>query len=237
MGKSVKMFLFMVKQITKEAMMLLLLLAPFMAGALFRFGIPMLECELCDYFGFSQCLVPYYDIFDWLLAILIGMLFAFVGGLVSLGEIDDRLAVYYSVTPGGRLGYLLSRIVYPAILSGVVAIVLIPVFSIGNLSVFSLILMVVSTVLSGIVTALLVVAISSNKVEGMAVGKLSGGFGATLFLPLIIKGKITCVFWIFPMYWIGRFQFMERNFLYLFFAVALFLAWIIGLYTVFTKKI
>lgn len=237
MANSIKMFGFMVRQITKEAMMILLLIAPFLAGSLFKFGIPMAEKYICSYFGFTECISPYYDLFDWLLAILIGMLFAFVGGLVSLGEIDDKLTMYYSVIPGGKLGYILSRIVYPAVLSGAAALLLIPVFSIGNLHLFNLFVMVISTVLSGIVTALLVIAISSNKVEGMAVGKLAGGFGAVLFIPLIVKGHVGYIFSPFPMYWIGKFTFEVKNGWYLVAALILFVIWIVGLYKMFVKKI
>lgn len=237
MAKSIKMFGFMVRQITKEAMMILLLIAPFLAGALFKFGIPTAEKYICSYFGFAQCISPYYNLFDWLLAILIGMLFAFVGGLVSLGEIDDKITMYYSVTPGGKLGYILSRIVYPAVLSGAVALVLIPIFSIGDLHLLYLFIMVISTVLSGIVTALLVIAISSNKVEGMAVGKLAGGFGAIFFIPLIIKGNMGYIFSAFPMYWIGKFTFEFQKAWYLWMAFLLFVIWIAGLYRLFAKKI
>ena len=237
MANSIKMFGFMVRQITKEAMMILLLIAPFLAGSLFKFGIPMAEKYICSYFGFTECISPYYDLFDWLLAILIGMLFAFVGGLVSLGEIDDKLTMCYSVTPGGKLGYILSRIVYPAVLSGVAALLLIPVFSIGNLRLLNLFVMVISAVLSGIVTALLVIAISSNKVEGMAVGKLAGGFGAVFFIPLIVKGYVGYIFSPFPMYWIGKFTFEVSNRWYLVAALILFAIWIVGLYKMFAKKI
>ena len=237
MANSIKMFGFMVRQITKEAMMILLLIAPFLAGSLFKFGIPMAEKYICSYFGFTECISPYYDLFDWLLAILIGMLFAFVGGLVSLGAIDDKVTMYYSVTPGGKLGYILSRIVYPAVLSGVAALLLIPVFSIGNLRLLNLFVMVISAVLSGIVTALLVIAISSNKVEGMAVGKLAGGFGAVFFIPLIVKGYVGYIFSPFPMYWIGKFTFEVSNSWYLVAALILFAIWIVGLYKMFAKKI
>lgn len=237
MANSIKMFGFMVRQITKEAMMILLLIAPFLAGSLFKFGIPMIEKYVCSYFGFTKCISPYYDLFDWLLAILIGMLFAFVGGLVSLGEIDDKITMYYSVTPGGKLGYILSRIVYPAVLSGAAALLLVPLFSIGDLHLLNLFVMVISTVLSGIVTALLVIAISSNKVEGMAVGKLAGGFGAVLFIPLIVKGYVGYIFSPFPMYWIGKFTFEVQNGWYLVAALILFVIWIMGLYKIFVKKL
>ena len=80
-----KMFVYMVKQITQEMMMILLAIAPVLAGLFFRIGIPLLENTVLLHYGLEKILVPYYEIFSWLLAMLTGMLFEFVGGLVVLG--------------------------------------------------------------------------------------------------------------------------------------------------------
>ena len=163
-----KMFLYMVKQITQEMMMIMLAIAPVLAGLFFRIGIPFLEEHILRHYGLEQIIIPYYEIFSWLLSMLTGMLFAFVGGLVVLGEIDDNVAKYIMITPAGIRGYLCSRIIIPAIISAVVAVM------------------------------------SSNKVEGMAIGKISGLFGVMYFVPLLVTGTIRYVFCLFPMFWIGE---------------------------------
>ena len=199
-----KMFIYMVKQITQEMMMLMLCIAPVLVGVFFRIGIPFLENTVLKHYGFERMMIPYYEIFSWLLAMLTGMLFAFAGGLVVLGEIDDNVAKYIMITPVGMRGYLSSRIIIPALISGVFTFVLVPFFSLVHIGIARLIVMVISTMLSGIVTTLLVVAISSNKVEGMAVGKLSGLFGMVLFVPYVVTGTIKYVCCVFPMFWIGE---------------------------------
>ena len=199
-----KMFIYMVKQITQEMMMLMLCIAPVLVGVFFRIGIPFLENTVLKHYGFERMMIPYYEIFSWLLAMLTGMLFAFAGGLVVLGEIDDNVAKYIMITPVGMRGYLSSRIIIPALISGVFTFVLVPFFSLVHSGIARLIVMVISTMLSGIVTTLLVVAISSNKVEGMAVGKLSGLFGMVLFVPYVVTGTIKYVCCVFPMFWIGE---------------------------------
>ncbi len=231
-----KMFFNMVKQITQEMMMLLLVIAPFLAGAFFKLGIPFLEKTLLSRYGLENFLVPYYEIFSWLLAMLTGMLFAFVGGLVVLGEIDDNITKYLMVTPAGMIGYLSSRIVIPAVISGIVALFCVPVFSLIELSFPKIIVMVVSTMLSGIVTAMLVVAISSNKVEGMAVGKLSGLFGMTFFVPILVKGMVKYVFFLFPMFWVGQWS-ISGSFYALIIAVAESLAWIYLMFVLFRRRL
>ena len=199
-----RMFIYMVKQITQEMMMLMLCIAPVLVGVFFRIGIPFLENTVLKHYGFERMMIPYYEIFSWLLAMLTGMLFAFAGGLVVLGEIDDNVAKYIMITPVGMRGYLSSRIIIPALIYGVFTFVLVPFFSLVHIGIARLIVMVISTMLSGIVTTLLVVAISSNKVEGMAVGKLSGLFGMVLFVPYVVTGTIKYVCCVFPMFWIGE---------------------------------
>ena len=199
-----KMFLYMVKQITQEKMMIMLAIAPVLAGLFFRIGIPFLEEHILRHYGLEQIIIPYYEIFSWLLSMLTGMLFAFVGGLVVLGEIDDNVAKYIMITPAGIRGYLCSRIIIPAIISAVVALICVPIFSLVDIGFVKLIIMVLTTMLSGIITTLLVVAMSSNKVEGMAIGKISGLFGVMYFVPLLVTGTIRYVFCLFPMFWIGE---------------------------------
>lgn len=226
----------MIKQIASETMLLLLVIAPILAGLAFKLGIPLLETKLLSRLGYGEVLMPYYGYFNWLVALLTGMLFAFVGALVILGEIDDGVTKYISVTSAGANGYLVARIFLPAIGSGIFAGIVIPVFSLIRIELVALTLMIVSTVLSGIVTSLLVVAISSNKVEGMAIGKLSGGFGMILFVPLVLKGPVQYVFSLFPMFWIGQYL-QRKNWLALPLAFLLFLGWIYFLMRRFRRKI
>ena len=230
-----KMFVYMVKQITQEMMMILLAIAPVLAGLFFRIGIPLLENTVFIHYGLERILVPYYEIFSWLLAMLTGMLFAFVGGLVGLGEIDDNVAKYIMVTPAGIRGYLSSRILIPAFISGLVALICVPVFSLVRIGVAKLMVMVISTLLSGIVTAMLVVTISSNKVEGMAVGKLAGLFGMVFFVPAVVTGMIKYAFCLFPMFWIGEWS-ISGKWVYLILAFVEYGIWSVVLVFKFRRK-
>lgn len=230
-----KMFIYMVKQITREMMMIMLVIAPVLVGVFFRIGIPLLENNVLIHYGLEKIIVPYYEIFSWLLAMVTGMLFAFVGGLVVLGEIDENVAKYIIVTPVGMSGYLSSRIIIPAFISGAVTLICVPAFSLVYIAPAKLIVMVISTMLSGIVTAMLVVAISSNKVEGMAVGKLSGLFGATFFVPMAVTGRIKYAFCLFPMFWIGEWS-LSGGWEKLVIALIEFIIWIYILFGRFQKK-
>lgn len=231
-----KMFGYMVKQITREMMMLMLVVAPTLMGVVFKFGIPLFERMVLSRYGMQEILVPYYEMISWLFAMVIGILFAFVGGLVVLGEIDEHVTRYIVITPVGVSGYLFSRILLPALFSMIISIVFIPLFSLCRIDVTTLAVMVIYNSLSGIVTALLVVSISSNKVEGMAIGKLSGLFGAAFFIPLLIKGNVKYVFCLLPMYHIGNW-YEKGGMVNLVVSAVLFVGWIYVLYVRFRKKL
>ena len=48
-----RMFIYMVKQITQEMMMLMLAIAPVLVGVFFRLGIPFLENTVLKNYGFE----------------------------------------------------------------------------------------------------------------------------------------------------------------------------------------
>ncbi len=235
MTATCKMFKYMVKEISRDYMMLMLIVTPFLVGVLFKFGVPLLETKVLATFGYGDVIKSYYGLFSWLLALLTGMMFAFVGALVVLGEIDDGIARYILITPPGEKGYLFSRIVIPALISGAMSAFFVVLFALTRLSLSEILVMVVSTTLCGIVIAFLVVAISSNKVEGMAVGKISGLFGITFFMPLLIKGAVKYLFYVFPMYHVGVWS-LGGSLYSLAAAAVLFIIWTFALYKLFRMK-
>ena len=195
----------MMQQISRDMMLLLLCIAPILAGTFFRFGIPAIEQILCEYFHQSRIIVPYYFLCDWLLALLPGIMFAFVGGLVTLGEIDDKIAGYMALTPAGSKGYLLGRLGIPALFSVAFSYGVVTIFGLSQMQMVNQLILCITSSLQGILTAMLVVGISSNKVEGMAVGKLAGLICIGMFVPILFHTPMQYAAGILPSFWIGRF--------------------------------
>lgn len=233
--KSLIMFRQMINQISRDMMMALLCITPILAGLALHYGIPLIEQLLCSYFGRDSIIEPYYFVFDWLLALLPGMMFAFTGSLVILGEIDDKIAGYMAVTPAGNSGYLFSRLGYPAIIAVVFDYILLNIFSLSNLSTRALLILCISSSLMGIITALVVIVASTNKVEGMAIGKLSGLISVGMFVPLLFSTPIQYVTAFLPSFWIGKFL-LEGNLWYLILFLILFIIWLYILIRKYKKK-
>ena len=233
--KTLIMFHQMLQQISRDMMMFLLCLTPVLACLAVHYGIPVMEQLLCDYFDKEVLLAPYYFVFDWLLSVLPGMMFAFTGGLVTLGEIDDKIAGYMAVTPAGSQGYLFSRLGYPAILAAVFDFVLLRLFSLSELSLPALLILCISASLMGIITALLVIAVSTNKVEGMAIGKLSGLISIGMFVPVLFHTPLQYAAGFLPSFWIGKYL-LEGNVCFLWAFLVLFFLWFYVLFKKYERK-
>jgi len=100
-----------------------------------------------------------------------------------------------------------------------------PVFKLTSLSFVEIISLTIGGTLQGIIISLLIVTLSSNKLEGMAVTKLSTLmiFGAVI--PFFIKHNIQYVLFLLPAFWIGK-AISENTPFYVLLAFALSAIWI-----------
>ena len=161
-------------EIWNDAMLAVMLVAPLLMGLVFRFGMPTLESFLCNKFGTAQILTPYYLLMDLLLAFMTPLMFLFAGMMVMLGDIDSGIAKAMAVTPLGKSGYLASRLGIPFVLSYFYGVAVLATFNLTGLSFFVNLLCTLAGSLNSIAVALMVTSTARNKVEGMALAKLSG---------------------------------------------------------------
>ena len=229
-------FFQMLAYMRRDMMLFVASLVPILAGLLFRFGIPLLEVALTDWFHISAIISPYYALIDILFAMLSPAMFCFISAMVSLEEADEKTAVYLFVTPLGRNGYLAARFCVPAVVAFLVTIVLIPIFKLTSLSLVDILLLAAGGAVQGIIISLLILSLSSNKLEGMAVTKLSSLmiFGAAV--PFFIKHNVQHVISPLPSFWIGKAIF-ENVSLYMLPAFALSAMWIWFLLKKYLRKI
>lgn len=209
---------------------------PIFAGILFRFGIPLLEATLTNWFHMPVIISPYYALIDILFAMLSPTMFCFVSAMVSLEEADEKTAAYLFVTPLGRNGYLVARFCLPAVAAFLVTVVLLSACKLTSLSTVDIVLLATGGALQGVIIALLISTISSNELEGMAVTKLSSLmiFGAAV--PFFIKHDVQYVISPLPSFWIGKAIFENVSF-YMLPAFALSAMWIWFLIKKYFRKI
>jgi len=223
-------------EIIKDAMLFMVCFAPILCGFLFRFALPFAEELLTRHFQVDKIISPYYQIFDLFLASVTPYMLCFVSAMVFLGEIDDGISNYLFVTPLRKSGYLLSRLGIPMILSIFVSIVILKVFSLTHFFFKTIILISILSSAIAILQALMIITLSTNKVEGMAIAKLVGLFNLGILAPYFIKGDLQYILFMLPSLWLAKLV-IESKFIFLMLYIVTLMGWILFLLNKFTKKI
>lgn len=221
--KAIRLSFFQMAAAMRRDMMLFVsCFAPILAGFFFRFAIPFIEAALTDSFHIAAIISPYYKLVDILFAMLSSTMFCFVSAMISLEERDEKTAVYLFITPLRKTGYIVARFGVPSAIAFLATIILLPVFKLTPLSPLTILLLAAGGTLQGMIVALLVLTISSDKLEGMALTKLSTDIQYVIS-PL-------------PSFWIGK-AILENMPLYMLPAFVLSDMWICFLFKRYLRKI
>lgn len=223
-------------QISKDKMLALICIAPILAGIAVKFGIPYVETSLCEHFGKSEIIKPYYLMIDILLAVLTPNLFCFAPAMVILEEKDTNIIQSLSVTPLGKTGYLISRLVLPLAVSTIISVIIVLCFSLTAIKFWLVLILSILAAAMGLMVALLIVSFSKNKVEGMALAKLGGLFMLGTSIPFFIDTTKQYIASFLPSFWVAKFM-IDFNFYDLSMSVIVVAIWIYFFSRVFINKI
>ena len=227
--RAVKISFFHMLRFVREDMMLLAAgILPFLIGVVIRLGITYIEKLLTNAIGTNAVLQPYYSLFDIFYAAITPVMFCFIAAMVMLEEHDDHIDRYLFVTELGRSGYFVSRIVIPAAASFVVTMVVLPIFCISKLSAFEMFSMALGGTLQAIIISMLVVTLSTNKLEGMALTKISSLLMLGAVVPYVMPKPYGYLLAFMPSYWTGA-QITEKQPFFLTVAVMVSGVWILVL--------
>lgn len=200
----IETFKFGFKQISRDTMLILMIIAPFLCGIVFKFLIPFLEGFISNKFGVSKILTPYFRTLDSFLVFLAPCLICIVASFLILEEFDDKVSPYVFVTPIGFSGYIFARLTIPAIFAFLLSFIIIMIFNLSGISILLGIILANIGTLYAIGTTLVVVALANNKVEGLAVTKLTGISFLGILVPTFVEGKIQYLFFLLPSFWLGK---------------------------------
>ncbi|NMS91190.1 ABC transporter permease [Clostridioides difficile] len=224
------------EQIKRDSMLFVVCISPIICGVFIKFGIPLIQDILFDKFYYQLNLKSYFLMFDLLMAFITPFMFFFASTMVILGEIDDNISRYLIVTPLGKTGYLISRLGIPAILAFIITVVMLMIFSLTKIFFLSNLSISLIALLQGIITSMLVISLSSNKLEGMAITKLSGVFIMGILAPFFILNKVQYILFFLPTFWLSK-AFNENNYIYVLISFFISLVWIFLLFKKFSEKI
>jgi fluoroquinolone transport system permease protein len=218
-----------------DNMMFAACFTPLICALLFRFAVPPLEKLVTGYFNLSEILTPYYTLFDLFLSVLSPAMFCYVAAMMILEEKDDHIVEYLFVTPLGKQGYLVSRLGVPEGISILVTIILLSFFSLSKVPIATNILLSVAGAAQGILTALIIIALSSNKLEGMASAKLTSLMSLGIIAPFFIQKGTQYLLSPLPSFWMAKGVY-ENNYLYMVLSLVLSSIWIVFLIKRFAPK-
>ncbi len=173
------------------------LLGPLAVIAVTRFGFIPLSDWIERQYGFA--LAPYSGFAATFLLLTIPLLPGTMTGLLMLDERDENIMSYYSVTPLTRRGYSVYRLFLPTLLSVLLSAAFVLFSGITESrseNIYALTLLA----LEAPCIALFLAAFASNKVEGLALSKISG---------LLFAGPVVAAFipepWQYAGMWIPTF--------------------------------
>lgn len=229
-------FLQMLKFIKKDRMLFAACFAPLLAGAFFRFAVPWADRKMAVWFSDTLILRPYYGLIDVVFSMLASIMFCYAAAMVILEEVDDHIAGYLFVTVLGKKGYLLARLGIPAAAAFILTVLLLPVFKLSGSGVLSIVCLAGGGALQGLILALLITAFSSNKLEGMAVTKLSSLLVMGAAVPYFFNGDVQYFFSLLPSFWMGKLAYHGEP-LYIFPMTAVSALWILLPVKKFVNKI
>ena len=229
-------FMQMMLFIRRDMMLFASCAAPLLAGVFFRFAVPVMERALVSWTGRTEVFAPYYGLIDLIFSMLAPIMFCFVTAMVVLEEHDDHIENYLFITTLGRKGYLISRIFLPVVIAFIMTVILLPVFKLTALSAVEVLFLSGTGALQGIIIALLIVTLSTNKLEGMAVTKMSTLTILGAFAPYFVRGRISYILSFLPSFWIGK-TIYDHKFIFMIPAILAAFLWIYILMKKFLRKL
>ncbi|WP_300304507.1 hypothetical protein [Anaerosolibacter sp.] len=185
------------RNILREPMLSLAFLGPFLLSLAMRWMLPSVTIYFANYVD----LTSHYPLIFSFMLLLAAMLTGMVTGFLLLDERDDQIYMTLIVTPLGKEGYTLYRIIFPMVISFFYAIIALPIAGVGQIPVGFVIPIGLLAALEAPIMALFLACFAGNKVEGLA---LSKGFGLLMIPPIaayFTDSKWQLLAGISPFYW------------------------------------
>lgn len=226
----------MLLQIKQDPLLFLILFVPFLIGFIFRYLLPILDGWIEVNTELGSIFPPYYQLLDSLLLLITPSMINYVAAMVILEEADEKIIPYFAVTPLKRSGYLVGRLVIPTLITVPISLLVSYLFSHTSFVPKTFLLLAFVGTAQGLLAALMIVTLSSNKVEGLAIGKMASLLSLGLFIPYIVPHQGKYFFSVTPAFWIAE-SFLQKRESYLLYAAALVACWCLLLFRWFQKKL
>jgi len=186
------------KNVSRDNFLVLIYCIPLLIAGLLRFGIPYATVLLSRWVDLTEHYVFIMSFLVFLTPSFVGM----VMGFMLLDDRDEDILSYMAVTPLSKGGYLLYRIIGPVIISFVMMYVTLFIANLTPIPVIRLIPIGIMAALAAPVLALMLAAFADNKIEGLAIYKLSSLIFLAPFAGYFIESDWQYIAGILPPFWV-----------------------------------
>ena len=197
-----KIFRVGLQQILRDGILLLLIPAPFLMGVVLRYLLPFADSLLQQRMDVS--IVSWFPLSDAMLITMTPIMTAMICAFVILDERDEKVGIYYHITPAGGYSYLIARIMLPMIWAFGSSVLVMGLFSLVIQDGLRILLVSLVGTLQGVAMSMLLVSVAGNKVEGLALAKLTNIVAMGFLVPFFVASPAKYAFGIFPSFWIGE---------------------------------
>jgi fluoroquinolone transport system permease protein len=202
MGIILTLFKGDIKNIKRDIILMATIIGPIAMALLLRLAVPIASDLLLKQLGFK--LTPYYPLIVGIALMLIPMLIGTMTGFLLLEDKDEKMLMYFSVTPLSKEGYLAYRILNPVILNMVLSLFLVYFSNLITINIIKLVPVILMASIEAILIALVLGAFGENRVDGLAMSKALGVFFIVPVIDKLIFFKYNILLGIFPTYWVPK---------------------------------
>ncbi|HKJ69748.1 MAG TPA: ABC transporter permease [bacterium] len=188
------------RNVLRDSMLVMVLVAPILLLLIMRFGIPLLNQVLLKRLAFD--LSSYYSLIVIIFSMLLPLLFGLIMGFLLLDEQDEHLLRVIAVTPVTRQGYLLVKFAAPATSIFLFSFLFVEGSGLVQTNLLRFLPLAFLVALQAPMVGMFLVTFAENKVEGLALGK---GVSVYVIAPLagyFIHSPWAYLAGISPAFWI-----------------------------------
>ncbi|MBN2853639.1 MAG: hypothetical protein JXQ23_12965 [Clostridia bacterium] len=223
------------KHIFREKIILLLFLIPLMIPVLFRLMTELLVPFLNRYITFS--ILPYQSYILSATLLMTPFSLGVVMGFVMLDDKDGKISELMSITPNGRLGYIVNRMMMIAVFTFIYTCFSYYVLHIYLISLLTLLYISFLLCFYGSTLGLILFTIASDKVKGLTYAKGLNILLLFAFADLLHSRWLTYLAYLFPPYWITKIIEQPTNFIYVISGLITILCWFLFFAGITDKKV
>jgi hypothetical protein len=189
------------KQILRDPIMAILTVAPLLLIVAFKLMVLYLVPYIQTLIDFD--VLPYLDYVLVFVVMMCGAMLGIVTGFMMIDDRDGKIAELMSVTPMGRSGYLINRLLFAAVLTVFYSILGYYMLNVVELPILTILFVSLLASMYSIIIGLLIFTFADDKVKGLTFAKAINSLSLFAFTDLLALKWLTVLSWFFPPYWIS----------------------------------